>query len=148
MRQNPTCLVQLHVDAMREGGGTLDMRRSALPPLDLTPSSREFQPRLLIARDSRVRVDTTTPLHSTCLPEVRADRFGAIDASFILWLGDLPGIEDGRPMFARDLGPALNRRLLARYPGRSAWMYGYFAEGDSLRLMPYADAEARLWGLQ
>ena len=145
VRQNATCEVQRHLDALGSDRGVFGEARPGLAALDLRPTAREFLPRLLVARDARVRVDTTAPLHPDCVPHVRADRFGAVDASFILWLGDLPGIERGRPLFARDLGPAMNRRLLARYPGRSAWMYGYFADGDSLRLLPYAQGEALLW---
>jgi hypothetical protein len=145
MRQNPTCQVQRHMDAMRTDRREFGADRSSLPALDLRPTAREFLPLVLMARDAQIRLDTTTVLHPDCLPHVRADRFGAVDASFILWLGDLPGIEIGRPMFARDLGPELNRQLLARYPGRSAWMYGYFSEQDSLRLLPYAQGAAILW---
>lgn len=144
MRQNPTCLVQRHLTTL-EAPGTFGAARSGLPALDLEPSATEYLPRMLVARDARVRVDTTTTLDPACVPEVRADRFGAIDASFILWLGDLPGIEEGKPMFARDLGPAMNRRLLARFPGRSAWLYGYFDEGGAPRLVPYAQGESLLW---
>ena len=145
MRQNPTCLVHRHLSALTAPeafGG----QRPGLAALDLEPSATEYLPRMLVARDARVRVDTTTTLDPACVPEVRADRFGAIDASFILWLGDLPGIEEGRPMFARDLGPAMNRRLLQRYPDRSAWLYGYFADDGTARLLPYAEGEALLWG--
>ena len=144
MRQNPTCLVQRHLAAL-ESPEAFGGAKAGLAALDLEPSATEYLPRMLVARDARVRVDTSTTLDAACVPEVRADRFGAIDASFILWLGDLPGIEDGKPMFARDLGPAMNRRLLARYPGRSAWMYGYFDEGNTPHLVPYAQGEAFLW---
>ena len=145
MRQNPTCLVQRHLTGL-EAPATFGAGQPGLAALDLEPSATEYLPRMLVARDARVRVDTTTTLDPACVPEVRADRFGAIDASFILWLGDLPGIEDGKPMFARDLGPAMNRRLLGRFPDRSAWMYGYFDEGAAPRLVPYAQGEALLWG--
>lgn len=147
MRQNPTCLVHRHLNALQDpaafGAGNPAM---ALPPLDLVPSTAEYLPRMLVARNARVRVDTTGPMDPACRLDVGADRFGAEDASFFLWLGDLPGIETGKPMFARDLGPALNRRLLERYPERSAWMYGYFAEGDTLRVLPYPEGAAILWG--
>jgi hypothetical protein len=145
MRQNPTCQVQRHMDAMHADRGEFGAGRPALSALDLRPTAREFLPLVLMARDAQIRLDTTTPLHPGCLRHVRADRFGAVDASFILWLGDLPGIEAGRPMFARDLGPEQNQRLLARYPTRSAWMYGYFSDQDSLQLVPYARGAALLW---
>jgi hypothetical protein len=145
MRQNPTCQVQRHMDAMNADRGEFGAARPGLAALDLRPTAREFLPLVLMARDAQIRLDTTTALHPDCLPHLRADRFGAVDASFILWLGDLPGIEKGRAMFARDLGPEMNRRLLGRYPGRSAWMYGYFSGQDSLQLLPYAQGAALLW---
>lgn len=152
MRQNPTCLVQRHLDALRSDGKPFGAARRGtrdqLPPLDLVPRTFEFLPRPEIARGARIRLDPDTPFHETCRRQIHPDRFGAIDAPFILWLGDLPGIERGKPLFARDLGPEVNRRLLARYSDRSAWMYGYFAAGDSLRLLPYAEGNALLWGRQ
>ena len=149
MRQNPTCLVQRHFDALRMDGKTFGSARAGardqLLPLDLVPSTFEFLPQHTIARDVRIRLDPNTPLHETCMREIHADRYGAINPFFMLWLGDLPGIEERKPLFATDLGPVANRRLLVRYPDRSAWMYGYFAESDSLRLLRYAEGSALLW---
>lgn len=149
LRQNPACLVQQHLAAWQANGGAFGGVRTGaatLAPLDLASRSFEFLPRHLIARGVEFRLDPGVPLTPDCLAELRADRFGAVDASFVLWLGDLPGIERGDPMYARDLGPAANRLLMERYPDRSAWVYGYFAEGDSLRLLPYAEGSAILWG--
>jgi len=149
VRQNPTCLVQRHADALRIDGRAFGAARpgspDALPPLDLIPRAFEFLPRAEVARDVRIRLDPATRLHETCLREIHADRFGAMNPFFVSWLGDLPGIEEGKPLFATDLGPHANRRLLARYPDRSAWIYGYFTPGDSPGLLPYAEGMAVLW---
>lgn len=149
LRQNPTCLVQRHLEALQYDtlpfGAPRPAAHAGLPALNLVPGSSEHLPRLEVARNARIRIDSTVPLRPECLRQVQADRFGALDASFLLWLGDLPGLERGAPLLASDLGPEVNRRLMDRYPERAAWMFGYFDGSDSLRLMAYSAASARLW---
>jgi hypothetical protein len=82
-----------------------------------------------------------------CLRELAADRFGALALAPLLWQGDLPGLEQGRPLFARDYGPERNEAVRALFATRPAFVLGYASEGEGAgpRLIPYDDAMRLLW---
>lgn len=144
LRQNPTCLVHMHLESVKDPSGF--GRAPGLPPLDLAPSPREYLPRLEIAEGSRARANPSAPLTAACRREAVSDRNGARDASYMFWRGDLPGIETDRPMFARDLGPELNARLIALHPTRPALLFGRFDAARGWELLPYNQGVERLWG--
>jgi hypothetical protein len=48
-------------------------------------------------------------------------------------------------MYARDLGPELNARLIALHPTRRALLYGRFDAARGWELLPYAAGVERLW---
>jgi hypothetical protein len=53
-----------------------------------------------------LRTRNGEPFGTACTREVGADRFGAVALAPLVWQGDLPGDEEGRPMFVRDFGPS------------------------------------------
>ena len=83
-----------------------------------------------------------------CQRELSADRFGAVALAPLLWQGDLPGIEEGAPLFVRDLGPEWNRTLVEHYADRTPWVFAPKAPGAPPELVPYGEAMQVIWGAQ
>jgi hypothetical protein len=151
VRQNPPCLVHLHTLALERHGPPFGHARDLapgrpLPALDLENRGYEHQPGLTPGGGPPVQVAEDEALAPECEREIRADRFGVMEVTALLWLGDLPGIEEGRPMYVRDLGPMRNRKVLERYPDREPWLYARTAPGGDPVLLPYAEGIERLWG--
>lgn len=71
--------------------------------------------------DPTVRVDTTRKLTSRCNEEVQWDKTGFTLYGTLVWRND-PWLRDGI-IYARDLGPSLNGRLLLRYPEHDYYLY-------------------------
>jgi hypothetical protein len=82
----------------------------------------------------------------SCRRELGADRFGVVSLAPLLWQGDLPGIEEGDPLFVRDLGPEWNRTLVEHYSERTPWVFVPTSPDAPPELVPYADAMQVLWG--
>ena len=80
-----------------------------------------------------------------CAAEARADRFGVVELAPLVWQGDLPGIEVGRPMFVRDLGPEMNQRVLDQHGARAAFLFGPTEPGGTVELVPYERGLAAIW---
>lgn len=76
-----------------------------------------------------------------CVRQLGADRQGALGLPELLWQGDLPGLPAEGALFARDLGPELNPRLLELHPGRRPLVH----LGPAL--VPYEAGMRRLWSL-
>jgi hypothetical protein len=139
LRQNPTCVVQAWADAQRDG--------TRAPGLDLVPRASPLPAAAEISPGNQIRVGPgETTLSGECGRQAAADRFGVLDVSPLLWLGDLPGLGDSGRMFLRDLGPAANAALLAAYPRRRAWVLLTPDPGGSPTLVEYREAMKRLWG--
>jgi hypothetical protein len=121
---------------------------SDLPAIDLrqTHAPAEGSSPALLDGGTRVRFTPGRPWPPTCTREAAADRFGSVALAPLLWQGDLPGLEEGRPMFVRDRGPERNRALLAAFPDRRPLVWGYDSRGGPPMLMPYERAMALLWG--
>lgn len=150
LRQNPTCLVHRHMEALDEFGPPFGKERPEspsvlLPPLDLDRRAFALEPRVEVGPGAPIRIVPGEPLPPECARQVRADRLGVLDASHLMWLGDLPGIEVGRPMYLRDLGPERNRPILERYPDRPAVVYAFPGEGWRPRVLDYDEGMALLW---
>ena len=142
LRRNTNCGLHLYALA-REARGV------SLPEVDLeqvpgTPSDIERPPS---PPGATLRTRAEEPFGISCLREVGADRFGAVALAPLVWQGDLPGVEEGRPMFVRDFGPEQNRRLLDAYPKRQPFVF--VPKGTSLppEIVPYDEAMAQLWGV-
>jgi len=147
LRRNTNCALQTLADARetrmlgeesRAGGPGIDLSQGAESPggLVLAP----------VGGGMSIRTRQGEVLTPECLREIRADRFGAVALAPLVWQGDLPGIETGRPMFVRDLGPEKNRRILDLFPTRPAYVFSPLTEGGYPELSPYDLAMELLWG--
>ena len=94
-----------------------------------------------------LRTRAGEPFGNACVREVNADRYGVVALAPLIWQGDLPGLEEGRPMFVRDFGPELNRRLLDAYPERQPFVFVPKDPSRPPEIVPYAEAMAQLWGV-
>jgi hypothetical protein len=85
----------------------------------------------------------------TCRREEAADTRGVVGLSGFLWRGDLPGLPGAGVLWARDLGPQLNARLIERYPDRVPLVLlppgAETAPGSEWPLVPYEEGMAALW---
>ncbi|WP_419163114.1 hypothetical protein [Candidatus Palauibacter sp.] len=54
-----------------------------------------------------------------CQLEAGSDRLGWLGLTDYVWRGDLPGLDGSGVLWARDLGPEANARLIASYPSRT-----------------------------
>ncbi len=143
LRRNTNCGLHLYALAREAPIGV------PFPDVDLaqipgTPSDIERPPS---PPGTSLRARTGEPFGTACSREVGADRYGAVALAPLLWQGDLPGIEEGRPMFVRDFGPEQNRRLLEAYPDRQPFV---FVPKDPRRppeIVPYDEAMSQLWGV-
>jgi hypothetical protein len=143
LRRNDTCALHLHAVARLTGSGASDLRAI---DLDQTHAPAEGSSMVMLEGGTRVRLADGNAWPAACAREAAADRFGSIALAPLLWQGDLPGLEQGRPMFVRDLGPERNRAVLSAYSDRQPWVWGYESRGASPVLMPYERAMALLWG--
>jgi hypothetical protein len=116
----------------------LDFRLLSDSPPNLRP--------LVITEGNRVSVDPALELTPECRREVHADRLGIISLAPLLWQGDLPGAESGKPMMVRDLGPETNRRLMAAFPDREPFLLTLTGEGVKPVLLGYDEGMRLLWG--
>ncbi len=145
LRRNTNC--QLHLYALaREAAASGS--NVAMPPVDLnqipgTPSDIQ-RPAAPAGATPRIRPNEVFP--DSCMQQLRADRFGAVALAPLVWQGDLPGIEEGRTLYVRDLGPDKNRRVLAQYPDRAPFVFVPKAPDAQPEIVPYAEAMAILWG--
>lgn len=170
LRQNSTCSVEAHRRHFRQGEGPLAAYRhrsgwgegdipleaardpapdSPLPPLDLVRRPPPYEGLQLghVGQGSQIRYVPQEELSGACVRQIQADeRGGIIDAGHLYWLGGLPGIEDHRVLYVRDMGPELNRRLLERYPDREAMVFLRRDRGAPLELLDYDEAMRLMWG--
>lgn len=71
--------------------------------------------------DASVRVDTSRTFPSVCYPQVRLDQAGFTVYGPLIWRND-PWLRKG-VVYARSFDAPSNARLMARYPGRAAYLY-------------------------
>jgi hypothetical protein len=146
LRRNTNCDLQRY--AVAREARVRDGRAVTLPDIDLeqAPGVPPDIERPATAAGASVRMRRGEPFPEMCVRELQADRFGAVALAPLLWQGDLPGIERGRPLYVRDLGPEKNARLLRRYPDRAAFVFVPTSVGAAPELVPYAEAMQILWG--
>ncbi len=81
-----------------------------------------------------------------CNLENASDSLGALGLTNYLWLDDLPGLEGTGVLWARDLGPEANGRLIGAHPDRSPRFLLPETRGGEWRVVPYEEGLRRLWG--
>jgi len=138
LRQNPTCAVQMWADAGPSGG--------RVPTLSFERRATDLPQAVEISAGNRIRVVSGEKLTGECARQAGADRFGTIDVTPLLWLGSVPGAGTGGVVFARDMGPAANARLIEASPGRTPWLLGQRSEDAPPELIVYTEAMRVLWG--
>ena len=162
LRRNTNCGLHLYALA-RETRATAREARAAgadprrlndpdlapLPEVDLeqvpgTPPDIERPPS---PPGATLRTRAGEPFGIACTREVGADRFGTVALAPLVWQGDLPGLEEGRPMFVRDFGPERNRRLLDAYPERRPFVFVPKDPSRPPEIVGYDEAMAQLWGV-
>lgn len=92
-----------------------------------------------------VRTSPDEELTDACLTEAQSNRGGAVPLLPLLWQGDLPGLPAEGAMYVRDLGPADNARLLARYPRRRMGVLLRHPDDGRAVFLPYQEAMELLW---
>lgn len=134
MRQNSTCSVQRVLDGAAP--------RSAL---DLVPRATALPRRVEVPRGNPVRVVDGEEWTASCAAQIASDGAGTIDPSTLFWRGALPGVKPGArsaPLFARDLGPALNQTLASSNDDARVLMRGPAGEP---KLVSYEEGMRQLW---
>ena len=147
LHRTSKCLLHEYARAReaRVRGGRIDL---PLPDLDLVPVAGEGgrlpgpEAGMGIVSGTR-REEGLTP---ACEREIRADRFGTVALAPLLWQGDLPGLEGGRPLFVRDHGPEVNEAVRLEFADRPAFYFTPTAPGGPPRVIPYAEGNELLWG--
>jgi hypothetical protein len=148
LRRNTNCALYRYAVARearaREG---LDV---SLPDVDLeqAPGTHLDIERPPSPSGATFRVRRSEPFPDACRRQVDSDRFGAVALAPLVWQGDLPGIERGRPLYVRDLGPDKNERLLEAYPDRTPWVFTPTAVESAPELLPYGPGMDLLWGVE
>jgi hypothetical protein len=142
LRRNTNCGLHLYALARETPG-------APLPEVDLEqvpgmPSDIERPPS---PPGATLRTRAGEPFGIACRREVGADRFGAVALAPLLWQGDLPGLEEGRPLFVRDFGPEKNQRLLDAHPDRQPFVFVPKDPRLAPEIVPYDEAMAQLWGV-
>ena len=142
LRRNTNC--GLHLYALAREAAALSFPEVDLEQLPGTPPDIE---RPASPPGATLRTRAGEPFGIVCYREVGADRFGAVALAPLVWQGDLPGIEEGRPLFVRDFGPEKNRRLLDSYPERQPFVFVPKDPSRPPEIVPYDEAMAQLWGV-
>ncbi len=146
LRRNTSCGLHLYAlarDARVRHGSSAPMPEVDLEQIAGSPPDIQVPP---LRAGSTVRVRDGEPFPAACARQLASDRFGTVALAPLLWQGDLPGIEEGRPLFVRDLGPERNRAVLELYPDRVAYAFTPTTIDGPPRIVPYADAMRLLWG--
>ncbi|MFC1574890.1 hypothetical protein ACFL3Z_02300, partial [Gemmatimonadota bacterium] len=99
-----------------------------------------------ITEGNRVGIDPREVFSPECQREARADGNGIVSLAPLIWQGDLPGIETGKPMFVRDLGWEENRRIRSAFPLRAPYVLLIPAPGWDPEIREYEAGMRALWG--
>jgi len=136
LRRNDICSVDQYARA-RTGEEAL------LPTLDFAPlpgSPPHLQSRLL-SEGNRVRVSPAVTPDGTCVREARSDRLGVLELELLGWRA--APFPDADVLFARDLGPGTNLKVLEAVE-RPAYVFVDSPNGQLL--LDYDEGIELLWG--
>ena len=147
LRRNTNCQLHHYANA-REARARQGDVNLPLPDVDLqqAPGFPKGLERIAMDQGLFIRSKAGETLTAECRREIQADRFGAVALAPLLWQGDLPGDERGRPLFVRDLGPETNAQIRALFPDRAPFVFSPFSPGASPRILGYEEAMRILWG--
>ena len=138
LRRNDLCRVDAYARALEAGARDLpSVDFEALP--GSPPGLRSVE----VAPGAFARIDPAVAPDVQCSREASADRLGTLELEPLIWQTAIPGVDDGSPLLFRDLGPAANARVRARYPERTAWLQ---RTPGPRNLLPYEEAELEMWG--
>jgi hypothetical protein len=147
IRRNSHCELQRYAAArellVRGGDGSVVLPRIDLLQAAGTPDGME---RKVGPNGTRLRLRSNEPFPAECMAELRADRFGTVALAPLLYQGDLPGIEGGKPLFVRDLGPEKNEVLRSFFPARTPYVLAPKGDGTAPEIVPYEEGMQVLWG--
>ena len=142
LREKTQCGLHLYALAREARGASLSQM-----DLEQVPDVASDVERPPSPTDATIRTRDGEPFGIECLREIGADRFGTVAFAPLVWQGDLPGLEEGRPMFVRDFGPERNRRLLDAYPERRPFVFVPKDPSQPPEIVPYDEAMSQLWGV-
>ena len=122
------------VGGMLAGGGLrLDSVRTLLT---------RFHPCQLQASMAGLPLSEMNP---RCQRDFESDSLGSLGLTNYLWLDDLPGLPPKGPLWARDLGPEENARLIEVYPDRFPLFLLPDGESGDWSVVPYDLGINTLW---
>ena len=147
LRRNDVCT--LHRYSVARSSGALGGAGVDPDPYGLdfhlvaeTPPTLEA---VYLTEGNRILRDPRLPVPPECQREARADARGIVSLAPLIWQGDLPGIEEGRPMFVRDLGPEDNRRVLEAFPDRQPFVLMTSVPEAGPELLSYREGMEVIW---
>jgi hypothetical protein len=142
MALNPTCDVQTFANWYSSPASA---RTGTAPRLAFDFSADARPRRMGIAQGDEIRYYPNRPLSQSCLRQVASDTLGIIDIAPLAWQHDLPGLAGSGAMIVRDMGPADNARLIARYADRVPMMLLRRVKEGPAELVPYDVGIKLLW---
>jgi hypothetical protein len=144
LRRNDLC--QVHRLAL-----TLDGRASEDP---VNVADLDFEPlpgtpvhltEVTLSEGNRILANPLLEPSESCIREARADRHGIVSLAPLLWQGDLPGLERGDPLFARDLGWEDNEAVRDTFRERTPYLLVAPAPGEPPILQAYRTGMMEIW---
>lgn len=142
MRSNTTC--DVHNYSLWYGSDSA-RRVTKSPPIDFDFRKHAEPPKLRIADGDDIRTQPGVRMPYNCLLEAASDTLGIVEMGPLLWQTDLPGSTGPGAMVVRDMGPAANARIIARYPGRLPVVFYRSEKEGPPRLVPYSVGMNALW---
>ena len=137
LRRNDLCEVDRYARWRVAPNGTppsLDFNSRPGSPSDLRVQ--------LLSPGNRIRVSPDVSPDAACRREARSDRLGVLELELVAWRA--PALSETNMVYARDLGPGANLRLLdERTDEALVWVD---REGAESLIMPYWAGMQLLWG--
>ena len=144
MTLNSTCSMQEFADAVAGTGGR--GATESIPQVSFTYGVTDGSARVRLPNGSVVRTRPDEELTPACSIQTHSDRGGTVPLMPLLWQGVMPGTLEAGAMYARDLGPTENARLIARYPRRRVMVLLHRPDDGNLAILPYETGMELLWG--
>jgi hypothetical protein len=145
LRRNDLC--QVHHLALTLDGVASNLHVS-VADLDFRPlpGTPPHLTEVTLSEGNRVLADPLLEPSDGCIREARADRNGIVSLAPLLWQGDLPGLEQGNPLFVRDLGWTDNEVVRDTFQGRTSYLLVVPTPGEPPILQAYQEGMRETWG--